>query len=161
VTRFLGLLLATALAAPAVLHAESFLGTVTYVTDGDTLWVRPSGGGAAVQIRLLDLDAPEACQTFGVEAAEALRSRVLQRPVRVRTRGTDDYGRVLAHVQQGREDIGAWLVRDGYAWSSTFHGKPGPYSRLQAQARSENRGLWSLSDAVEPRTFRHHFGHCR
>ena len=123
-------------AAPAAGNRTgSFSGTVSHVTDGDTLWVRPAGGGAPVEIRLLDLDAPEGCQLFGKESKKALRQRVLDQPVRVRTRGVDDYQRQLANVQHRGADVGAWMVRHGYAWSSTFRGKPGPYARLEARAR--------------------------
>jgi micrococcal nuclease len=136
-------------------------GQVTHVTDGDTLWVRPQGGGAPVEIRLLHLDAPEGCQSHGAQATQALRERVLHRPVRVRTEGVDDYGRQLARVQLGREDIGAWLVRSGHAWSTTFRGRPGPYAPLEAQARSRRLGLWALPGALEPRSFRRRFGRCQ
>nr|WP_236599971.1 thermonuclease family protein [Ramlibacter alkalitolerans] len=155
------MLLAAALCAPAVLAAPGYRGSVTHVTDGDTLWVRPREGGTPVQVRLLDVDAPEGCQAFGAQATQALRARVLHQRVGVRTRGVDDYGRQLAHVRHGREDIGAWLVRSGYAWSMSFRGKPGPYAALEAQARSERRGLWALPGALEPRSFRKRFGRCQ
>jgi endonuclease YncB( thermonuclease family) len=143
------------------LHAATFRATVSYVTDGDTLWVRRTAGAAPVQLRLLDLDAPETCQAFGPQAKQALRQRVLHRPVVVRTRGKDDYARLLAQVQLREGDLGAWLVRNGYAWSTTFKGRPGPYAALQARAREERRGLWARPAALEPRRFRQRFGRCR
>lgn len=156
-----GWLLALLFATAGALHAETFRGVVTHVTDGDTVWVRPTGASEAIQIRLLDLDAPENCQLFGPQAKQALRKRVLQQPVRVRTRGFDDYGRHLARIELRRQDIGSWLVRNGYAWSMTFHGKTGPYARLEARARAERRGLWALPGALDPRHFRQQFGRCR
>ena len=153
-------LLAVLLAAVPALQAATFHGRVTHVTDGDSLWVRPEGGGAPVELRLLDLDAPEGCQAFGPEAGQALRQRVLGEPVRVRTTGVDDYRRQLAQVQHRRQDIGAWMVRNGYAWSATFRGRPGPYAPLQAKARAQRKGLWARSGALEPRSFRKRFGKC-
>jgi micrococcal nuclease len=153
-------LLAIALAASPHLQAASFRGTVSHVTDGDTLWVRPAGGGAPVEIRLLDLDAPEGCQRFGAEAKDALRRRVLNQPVRVRSRGIDDYQRQLAKVEHRGEDVGGWLVRHGYAWSASYRGKPGAYAGAEAQARGERKGLWAIPGAVEPRSFRKRFGRC-
>lgn len=153
--------LAALLLAGAQLHAATFHGTVTHVTDGDTLWVRPAAGGAPVELRLLDLDAPEGCQAFGAESAAALRRRLLHQPVRVHGEGTDDYQRQLARVVQGRTDIGGWMVRQGYAWSSTFRGRKGPYARLQERARAERRGLWAQPGALEPRRFRQRFGRCQ
>jgi micrococcal nuclease len=146
--------------APA-LRAADFSGTVTYVTDGDTLWVRPAAGGEPVQIRLVDLDAPEGCQTYGPEAKHALRERVLHRKVQVRTHGVDAYQRVLARIDHRGEDVNAWLVRFGYAWSMSFHGKQGPYVALEEQARRERKGLWALPGATDPRSFRKRYGRCQ
>lgn len=154
-------MLAALLWAASVHAGPVYRGVVTHVTDGDTLWVRPRQGGAPVQIRLLHLDAPEGCQSFGPQAKQALRERVLHQEVQVRAAGRDDYGRQLARVRQGREDIGGWLVREGYAWSGSFRGKAGPYAPLQAQARRERRGLWALPGALEPRSFRQRFGRCQ
>jgi micrococcal nuclease len=154
------LLLTLAWCCAAGVQAEVFRGTVSHVTDGDTLWVRPARGGPAMEIRLLDLDAPEGCQRFGSEAKQALNHRLLHEKVRVRTRGTDDYDRTLAQIEHKGQDVGAWLVRNGYAWSMTFHKKPGPYVRLEEQARKERLGLWALRGAVDPRAFRRSFGRC-
>ena len=157
--RLLLALLLSLLAGP--LHAETFRATVSHVTDGDTLWVKRGGGGDAIEIRLLDLDAPEGCQAYGAEAKHALRERVLRKPVRVHTKGVDDYGRQLARIEHRREDINAWMVRYGYAWSGTYRGRAGPYAKQEELARSERRGLWSLPGALEPRAFRKRFGRCQ
>lgn len=117
------LLLALLAAGVSPALAKTFRGTVTHVTDGDTLWVRPAGGGATVEIRLLDLDAPEGCQRFGREARRALAQRVLKQAVVVQTAGEDDYQRSLARIRHRGEDVGGWLVREGYAWSSSFRGR--------------------------------------
>jgi endonuclease YncB( thermonuclease family) len=153
-------LAASLLLAASALHAATWHGTVTHVSDGDTLWVRPAGGGAPIPIRLLDVDAPETCQPFGPQARDALRSRVLGERVRVRSRGDDQYGRKLAHIEHRREDVGRWLVRQGYAWSMRFHRRSGPYAALEVQARREHQGLWSHPGAMEPRSFRQRHGHC-
>lgn len=158
--RALGLLLAS-LMAPLAAHAASFRGTVTHVTDGDTLWVRPAGGGEPVELRLLHLDAPEGCQPFGPQAKKALAERVLHQQVFVRTRGRDDFQRSLAQVRHRGEDLGAWLVREGHAWSSGYRGAKGPYEDYEAQARRARRGLWSAPGALEPRSFRRRHGRCQ
>jgi endonuclease YncB( thermonuclease family) len=154
------LALAVALLAPA-LHAAGLRATVTYVNDGDTLWVRPARGGPRMELRLLGIDAPERCQAFGAEARQALRQRVLYQPVEVRLRGRDAYDRHLAHVRRGGEDIAAWMVRHGYAWSSRYKGRRGPYAKLEAQARRRHAGLWRAAQPMEPRRFRQRFGPCR
>ena len=153
-------LLLLACCGAAVAQAADFRGKVTHVTDGDTLWVRPAAGGAPVEIRLLDLDAPEGCQHFGPESKQALARRVLNETVRVRTRGIDDYDRALARVDLRRQDVGGWMVRHGYAWSGAFRARPGPYAKLEQQARAERAGLWSTPGALEPRSFRTRCGRC-
>jgi endonuclease YncB( thermonuclease family) len=149
-----------ALLLASAVHAADFRATVTHVTDGDTVWVRPAAGGAPIELRLLDLDAPEGCQAFGPESRDALRSRVHGQPVQVRTRGTDDYGRHLARVEHRGEDVGRWMVRNGHAWSMRFHGRSGPYGPVEAQARHGRKGLWAQAGALEPRAFRKRFGSC-
>ena len=152
-------LLALLLALP--LHAATFHGVVSHVTDGDTLWVKPGGHGEAIEIRLVDLDAPENCQPFGPQARKALAARVLRQAVEVRTRGVDEYQRTLARVRHRGQDVNAWLVREGHAWSGSFHGKRGPYARLEDEARAAHRGLWANAGAVEPRQFRRKHGRCQ
>lgn len=154
-------LVLAAIACGGAAQAASFQATVTHVSDGDTVWVRPARGGEAIAIRIVGIDAPESCQDFGREASHVLAGRVLHHVVRVRTQGVDDYHRTLARLGLGREDIGAWLVRDGYAWSMTFRGRAGPYARLEAQARHAQRGLWARPGPIPPRDFRQRFGPCR
>ncbi|MGV3571211.1 MAG: thermonuclease family protein [Ramlibacter sp.] len=122
--------------------------------------MRPHGQRETVEIRLIDIDAPEGCQAFGPQAKRALAARVLKQPVVVRTRGRDDYQRTLAQVRHRNQDIGAWLVREGHAWSTNYKGKPGRYERLEEQARRKGLGLWAGPQAVEPRSFRRSHGRC-
>jgi endonuclease YncB( thermonuclease family) len=158
--RSLRLLLLLLLAGASALHAATFKGVVTHVTDGDTLWVRPDGERDTVEIRLADIDAPEGCQPFGPQAKKALAARVLRQPVVVRTRGRDDYDRAVAVVRHRKQDINAWLVREGHAWATGYGRKVGPYERQEDQARAARRGLWSGPGPIEPRTFRRRHGRC-
>ncbi|MDP3310892.1 MAG: thermonuclease family protein, partial [Polaromonas sp.] len=61
--------LACALQAGA---AQPWQGTVTRVSDGDTLWVRPAAGGKPLKVRIDGIDAPEICQAGGRAARKAL-----------------------------------------------------------------------------------------
>jgi micrococcal nuclease len=144
-----------------MVNAAIVRGTVSHVSDGDTLWLRPAGGGAPQPVRILDIDAPEGCQAYGPQARAALGARVLRQPVRLLTRGEDDYGRTLARVEHRGEDVGAWMVEQGNAWSMTFRRKPGPYAGLETQARQARRGLWAGPAPMAPRSFRQRFGRCQ
>jgi len=155
------LLLSCWLALPAAAaQRRDFTGTVTHVSDGDTVWVRPATGGAAVPVRLQGIDAPEVCQTFGTQARQALAWRVLNQPVKVEVQGRDDYDRLLGRISLHGQDVGAWLVFTGHAWSYRYRANPGPYAQQEAQARQARRGLWAASGAIDPRQFRKRQGPC-
>jgi micrococcal nuclease len=156
IASFLVLLLAAVSA-----DARVFQGVVTHVTDGDSIWVRASSGGAPVEVRLQGIDAPEICQAFGKAARDAMAGRVLRRPVAVNSRARDGYQRVLGRVTADGQDLGLWMVSRGYAWSYRYRRDTGPYAAAEAQARQARRGLWSLATPpVEPRVFRKRHGSC-
>lgn len=139
---------------------SAWMGTVTHVSDGDTLWVRPQRGGAPRSVRIDGIDAPELCQGHGETARAALVARVLGQTVQVRVRRRDDYGRALARVSLHGEDVGAWLVRQGHAWSYRYRAQAGPYAREEAQARAHHLGLFRQAHAEQPRDFRRRHGPC-
>jgi micrococcal nuclease len=140
--------------------AQALSGTVTHVTDGDTLWVRPDGGGKPVKVRMEGLDAPERCQAWGPQATAALTEKLLGQRIELEGRGRDDYGRLLGRPMWGGVDVGAWMVAQGHAWSYRWRSSEGPYAAEEAQARRAHRGLFADAQAIEPRTFRHDHGPC-
>ncbi len=150
------------LAAPVAAQAATskWTGTVTHVSDGDTLWVRPQRGGPPRAVRIDGIDAPELCQVHGETARAALVGQVLGQAVQVRVRRHDDYGRVLARVSLRGQDIGAWLVGQGHAWSYRYRGKSGPYAQQEGQARARRLGLFQQGRAELPRDFRRRHGPC-
>lgn len=145
--------------ATATAMAKALDGVVSHVTDGDTLWLRPASG-PPVQVRLQGLDAPEICQPFGRQARQALAARVLHRTVRISVRARDKYHRSVGTLSLEGEDVGAWLVAGGFAWSARYRGRDGPYARQELSARQGRIGLWA-GHAVEPRVFRQRHGSCR
>jgi micrococcal nuclease len=135
-------------------------GTVTYVTDGDTLWVRPPSGEAPRQIRVHGIDAPEICQLHGELSRSVLAAHVLGQRVQVRARHTDQYGRLLARISLKGQDVGGWMVSQGHAWSYRYRRSPGPYAAQEAQARAQGRGLFADAQPERPRDFRKRHGSC-
>ena len=135
-------------------------GMVTFVSDGDTLFVRPASGGQPVKIRIDGMDAPEICQAHGPASRQALQVRVLHQTVSVDGRRRDSYGRVLARISWQQADVGDWMVRQGHAWSYRYRRDSGPYAAQEAQARAGQRGLFADARAVEPREFRKRHGPC-
>jgi micrococcal nuclease len=147
-------------AAPA---KATWSGLVTYVVDGDTVRVRPPGGGKPVSIRLEGIDAPEICQDFGPASRDALMRRLQGQRVQVHGKRHDDYGRLLARIELQREDAGEWMVASGLAWSYRFRSSPGPYAAQQRRAKAAGLGLFSPSHGappVYPAQFRRQNGSC-
>jgi len=137
-----------------------FSGLVTYVTDGDTLWVKPDSGGGPYKLRILGIDAPEICQAGGAAARTALEQWVLNRLVRVVVKRKDIYGRGLAELALNGNDVGALMVRSGHAWSYGWRGKPGSYASQEFFARENRLGLFAANRWETPRNFRKRHGSC-
>lgn len=134
--------------------APAFAAVVTHVTDGDTIWVSKGNGEPAFDIRIQGIDAPERCQAYGLAAAGALLQHLQHQSVRVTRRARDKYGRMVASVYLGGEDVGAWLVANGYAWSYHNRRSLGSYGRQELSARQARRGLWASRSPIEPQLFR-------
>lgn len=147
---------------PLVPAAPTWLGTVERVSDGDTLWVvREDDPGRRVKLRLAEVDAPESCQPWGAQATEAMQARVQGRRVLVQPLGRDTYRRVLARVNVEGEDLGAWLVQHGHAWSVAPDGRSGgAYREQEREARAARRGLHGERDPMRPVVFRRWHGPC-
>lgn len=147
-------------AAVAAADAEAYLARVTYVTDGDTLWVQPGDGSVTRKLRMQGIDAPEICQAGGDASRAALRALVMGQQVQVRVRYQDDYGRGLAQIQLGSQDVAALLVSAGHAWSYRWRSKPGSYAAEEARARQARVGLFAADQPESPRSFRKRHGPC-
>lgn len=153
--------LCTVIFVASNVHAAwRFTGKVSYVTDGDTLWVQPDVGGPPRKLRIDGIDAPEICQAGGEASRALLMQRALHQRVLVTVRRRDIYGRGLAHIQLNGHDIGAMMVSTGQAWSYRWGQNPGPYAEEEAFARQFRQGLFATSQPVMPRVFRKRHGSC-
>lgn len=151
------------LAAAAPVSAatyRAFAGSVTYVADGDTVHVLPLRGGVPVKVRIHGIDAPEICQPGGTVARDAMVQRVQGRKVVVYVRAHDKFGRAVARVTQGGEDIGQMLVRQGLAWAYDYRTGAGPYAAWQRHAQASGVGVFAMGNPVEPSLFRRRHGSC-
>jgi endonuclease YncB( thermonuclease family) len=134
-------------------------GTVTWVSDGDSLWVTPAGG-AAVELRLTGIDAPEICQPWGEQAKQALVELVKGKAVRVVTVGRDSHGRTLGTVFLDQLNVNKKMVQEGHAWSTRYKYDRGPYVADERMAKALGRGLNQAGGAVMPKDFRRNHGPC-
>jgi micrococcal nuclease len=133
---------------------------VVRVTDGDTI-VTTAG-----KVRLLAIDTPEVYnfghvhpECGGKEASAAMK-RLLLVGDSIRLHpdpeqgNTDRYGRLLRYVYKtrpGSDDIGAELVREGWAevYLAFPTSKTNSYLKLQAVASNHDRGVWGLCGGFE------------
>ena len=149
-------------AIAAAPHRNRWPGLVTYVVDGDTVWVRPLQGGKPVSVRVDGIDAPEICQAGGDAARDALKRRVLGLQVVIDGKSRDNYGRLLARIILDGDDVGARMVQSGHAWSYRYRGSGGPYAAQQRLAESARRGIFAdnKAAAVYPGAFGKQHGRC-
>lgn len=139
-------------------------GVVTYVIDGDTVRVRPPGGGKPVTVRISGIDAPEICQPGGPRSRDVLKKRTLGQRVAVHGTRHDDYGRLLARLLVDGDDLGQWMVGQGQAWSYRDRSQTGPYALEQSHAQAAGLGLFSRTSGlrpVYPGVFRKRHGRCQ
>jgi endonuclease YncB( thermonuclease family) len=148
---------------PFVAHADDrdFTGTVTRIFDGDSFLVRPAGGrdGREVDVRLIDIDAPEKTQPHADRAREALERLIGARRVFVDVIDTDQYERKLARVyrEPDRLEVSRTLVHDGHVWVYRRTVRDRSLVELEDAARASRTGLWALPepDRVPPWRFRY------
>lgn len=133
---------------------------VSRVFDGDTLWVKPLDGGRYRKLRIDGIDAPEICQAGGIASRDALARRVLNQVVEVSVRLHDNYGRGLVKLTHQDDDVAAWMVVEGQAWSNRWRRSLGPFKDEEARARQGRKGLFSDASAELPREFRQRHGPC-
>lgn len=156
---FKGLLFVLCLTASAQAR-ETISGQVSYVTDGDTLWVQPDGAGLALKVRIEGVDAPEICQQGGVMARDWLMRLTLHKHVTLKVEHYDQWGRALATLTLDGKDLGAQIVRAGQGWSYSWRRKAGPYAAEETLARQLRQGVFSVSRPESPREFRKRHGSC-
>ncbi len=146
--------------AISVQAKEWFAAKVERVADGDTVWVRPDGGGRPLKLRLEGIDAPEICQIGGQASRDWLIKLALQKPVQVVVNRHDSYGRGLARLYLNGSDLGAQMVRSGQAWSYRWRRSTGPYAAEEQLARQSRLGLFAVETPELPHNFRKRHGSC-
>jgi endonuclease YncB( thermonuclease family) len=120
------------------------------VIDGDTLEI------AGTQIRLAGIDAPELdqpCSTggdvraagsatyrCGEDAAAALAGRIGSDPVVCEPQAPADSSVFMAVCQLNGEDLGAWMVRTG--WARAYPASGSAYAAEEKAAQAAPAGIW-------------------
>ena len=102
-------------AASSTLWAQSLIGEVVAIADGDTLTVLDANR-VQHKIRLAGIDAPERNQPFGQRSRQLLSDLVFRKQVEVIAGKKDRYGRTIGKVVHQQRDINLVLVSEGMAW---------------------------------------------
>jgi len=122
---------------------------VTRVIDGDTIEIE--GGN---KVRYIGIDTPETVhpskpvECFGIEASNKNKELVEGKKVKLEKdiSETDRYGRLLRYVWIGDIFVNDYLVRQGYAYASTYPPDikySNQFVQAQQEAKENNRGLWA------------------
>ncbi|MEP0873109.1 thermonuclease family protein [Trichocoleus desertorum AS-A10] len=157
--RFLALAAAIAIFSPAPLLAQTNqAGTVISTGDGDTLRVQVNG--KPVTVRLACIDAPEANQAGGKEAATRL-SQFLPKnqSVQLRVVGIDPYRRTVAEVFKNGQSVDLQMVHEGRAvvyrqYLSDCATTKDRYLQAEAKAKQRKLAFWSQANPIMPWDFR-------
>ncbi|MFC7540391.1 thermonuclease family protein [Siccirubricoccus deserti] len=129
--------------AMPVLAAEPLIGRAS-VIDGDTIEIHGQ------RIRIHGIDAPEVrqpCVTAaghawrcGRQAALKLAAAIGDGPVRCEPRSRDRFRRVVAVCWRSRQDLGAWMVANGWAVASHQYSSTTPMPRLMPTGQAGGSG---------------------
>lgn len=136
----------------SVYGASEEQANILKVVDGDTIHVQLPDGKKE-KVRIIGIDTPETkdprkpVQCFGKEASKQMSKLVNGKTVVLERNPAEDrdkYKRLLRYISLNGEDIGASMVRGGYAFSyKKFpHPRLATYNQLEREARGALRGLW-------------------
>lgn len=128
--------------------------TIVRVIDGDTVEISPSIDGIE-DVRLIGMDTPEISGDCGREPlADAARDYTARyagesMSLRFGQERKDQYGRILAYLRTPEGVmLNKELLREGLAQVATFPPNvrdEDEFLKVQARAREEGAGIWSLS----------------
>lgn len=128
---------------------------VIYLKDGDSFVVLDSNKNE-IEVRLLDIDAPELHQAFGKKAKMYLSNLIKGKNVYIDLEEMDRYGRILADVYLDSVHVNYHMVEAGYAWHFTRYSKDLEFSIAEDLARQKKKGLWKGGKPEAPWEWRKH-----
>jgi len=136
------LILATFAFVPPAL-AETISGTAS-VIDGDTVEIL----GRRIRFNAMDaIESRQRCTlpdgkswNCGRDAAFALADKIGRSPLSCSVVDIDRYGRAVAICSLRGEDVGGWMVENGWAVAYRRYGTQ--YVAAEDRARKARRGIW-------------------
>ena len=163
------LLLSTLTLASASELIRTVTGTVTKISDGDTIQVT-TPEQTKLKVRLYGIDAPETPkinrktghvhqpgQPFGEESWKALKDKIMGKQVKLEILDIDKYRRMVGMVWLDDRNINLEMVREGYAEAFVEYLKPPnktEFLKAEQEARAGGKNIWSLPEHERPREYR-------
>lgn len=152
-------------------NAESIMGRVVGVADGDTVTVLDADK-TQYKIRVAGIDAPEKKQAFGQRSKMSLSDLVFGKDVEVIASKRDRYGRLIGKVMVADPsctdracpktlDAGLTQITIGMAWWYRHYAREqaaadaGAYEFAEQEARARRAGLWRDPVPTPPWDWRH------
>ena len=141
-------------------NADTLLGKIIHVQDGDTITVLDDTN-TQHKIRLTGIDAPEKRQAFGNDSKQSLVEQVAGQSVAVEWLKVDKYGRKVGKVLLAGLDCNLEQVKRGLAWHyKQYQREQSPvdqqsYAAAEIEARAAKLGLWRDAYQIPPWEFRH------
>ena len=123
-----------------------------FVVDGDT--IKGNLDSKRITIRLVEIDAPEMDQPFGVESKRFLEKLIENKKVTLISEGKDRYGRTLGELFVNKDNINETMVKSGFAWVYDRYVKSPLLYSYQDEAKSKNLGIWQSENPIAPWVWR-------
>jgi endonuclease YncB( thermonuclease family) len=121
---------------------------VRHIYDGDTLTVGCDQG--RLKVRVWGIDAPEKGQKpWGDDARNFLSHLISGKAIQVQVVDKDRYGRVVARLFLGEQDIGLSMIDKGKAIVYEQYNNSRTYRETQVIAQNQKRGIWSEPGAQQ------------
>jgi endonuclease YncB( thermonuclease family) len=154
------LFLVFALVVAPLADAQTLLGRVVGVADGDTITLLDSANDQH-KVRLAGIDAPEKAQPFGNVSKQHLARLAFNRGAVAECPKRDRYGRQVCLVRVDGVDAGLAQIDAGLAWWYRKYAKEqspqqgATYAAVEQDAQEARRGLWRDQDPMPPWEWRH------
>ncbi len=130
------------------------IGQAVWIKDGDSFLMRSNG--VQYEIRLYGIDAPEYKQPGGQNALKTLIKLIKNKTIKVETKGTDRYRRLIGKVYLDDETyINLEMVKRGQAhWYKKYSPKDKDLQDAEIEAQKAKRGIWSKPGVIKPSEWR-------
>lgn len=130
--------------------------------DGDTVKLRPISSNDSqdeFKLRLIDIDAPERSQSYGLKSRRALMKLCKGKNIIVTAQisGTDKYQRSLGKLECNGIDASYYLAEHGLAWFYTQYSSDTTIENAEKNACRRMLGLWADEKPIAPWVWRHQY----